>query len=359
MWLTRLRLTNLRNIAALELPLEPGLTLFTGANGAGKTSILEGAYLLSHAQSFRVGQHETLIRHGADVLALHAQIQRQSGSVQIGLGRRANQWEARINGDAAGNLGAMLREFALVCFEPGSHALISGGNSERRRFLDWGVFHVEHDYLASMRRFRRVLRQRNQLLKHGALDRELDIWDVELVRAADSVTALRHTYFDRYAEQLATTLALFLPELGEVTATLASGWPDGVGLLEALRETHNRDRARGHTTCGPHRADWRIRFAHAPLREHLSRGQEKLCALACVLAQAELYAKSRGEWPVIALDDLASELDATRQQIVVGRLLAAGAQVLMTGIDVPECLRRSSAAVHMFHVEHGQVRSLL
>ena len=359
MWLTRLRLSNLRNIAALELPLEPGLTVFTGANGAGKTSILEGAYLLSHAQSFRAGQHEALIRHGADALMLHAQVQRQSGLVQIGLARRANQWEARINGDAAGSLGAMLREFALVCFEPGSHALISGGSSERRRFLDWGVFHVEHDYLTSTRRFRRVLRQRNQLLKQGALDRELDVWDVELVRAADSVTGLRHTYFERYAKQVATTLALFLPELGEVTATLARGWPDEIGLLEALRESRGRDRARGHTTRGPHRADWSIRFTHAPLREHLSRGQEKLCALACVLAQAELYAKIRDEWPVIALDDLASELDAAHQQIVVDRLLAAGAQVLLTGIDVPECLRRSSSAVRVFHVEHGQVRSLL
>src|SRR6185295_19015990 len=110
---------------------------------------------------------------------------------------------------------------------------------------------------------------------------------------------------------------------------------------------------------GPQRADWSISFAEAPLREHLSRGQEKLCALACVLAQAQLFADSRGEWPVIALDDLSSELDASHQRLVVKTLAACKAQVLVSAIEIPECLRESVTPQRVFHVEHGAVRSLL
>jgi DNA replication and repair protein RecF len=154
-------------------------------------------------------------------------------------------------------------------------------------------------------------------------------------------------------------LALFLPELGEASAIFSAGWPDDVSLGDALLQARLRDRARGHTSRGPHRADWAIQFEQAPQREHLSRGQEKLCALACVLAQARVYAATRNEWPVIALDDLASELDATHQGLVMDLLCGASAQVLISGIDVPECLRAIDASIRMFHVEHGAVRSLL
>jgi DNA replication and repair protein RecF len=106
-----------------------------------------------------------------------------------------------------------------------------------------------------------------------------------------------------------------------------------------------------------HRADWSLAFEQAPLREHLSRGQEKLTALACVLAQATLFAERRGEWPVVALDDLASELDTTHQASVVRRLRVAGAQVLLTGTELPTALQAVSARV--FHVEQGVIAPLL
>ena len=165
MHLELLRLENLRNIAELELELGPGLNLFVGANGAGKTSILEGAYLLSHAQSFRSGQTDSLIRRGTDRFGVSARLQRPDGSLRIGLARDVDGWHARISGGPASSLGAMLLECAVVCFEPGSHALISGASAERRRFLDWGVFHVEPDFLVRSRQYNRVLRQRNSAFR--------------------------------------------------------------------------------------------------------------------------------------------------------------------------------------------------
>jgi DNA replication and repair protein RecF len=354
-----LRLENLRNIATLELGLGAGLNLFLGANGAGKTSILEGAYLLSHAQSFRTGLADTLIRRESTPLAVSACVERSAGSIRLGLARDAEGWHARINGNPIASLGTMLRECALVCFEPGSHSLISAGGSERRRFLDWGVFHVEPDFLAKARQYSRVLRQRNLALKQAASDAELDAWDAELVLAANSVARMRHAYFCRFATELQEVLGLFLPELGGASTHFSLGWSEDISLAEALLHTRSKDRTRGHTSRGPHRGDWGIAFAHAPRREHLSRGQEKLCALACVLAQARVFSATKGEWPIIALDDLASELDSTHQQFVVNLLCQASAQVLISGVEIPESLRHAQAPIRMFHVEHGGVRGLL
>jgi DNA replication and repair protein RecF len=332
MRLTALRISNLRNIVELELNPGPGFNVLLGANGAGKTSILEGAYLLAHAQSFRSGSHETLTRSGADALALYARVERSDGPVQIGLGRTQDVWQARVNQAPVVNLAGLLREFALVCLEPGSHALISGGSSERRRFLDWGVFHVEPDHLRRARDYRRALRQRNALLKQGSRS-ELDSWDQELARLAEPIAASRGRYFESFSRAVVQILEEVLPELGQATLHLSSGWSAGTSLAQVLLHARANDVARGHTTRGPHRADWTLRFERAPSREYLSRGQEKLCVLACVIGQARLFADARGVWPVIALDDLASELDASHHQYVVDLLIRADAQVLVTGTE--------------------------
>jgi DNA replication and repair protein RecF len=148
-----------------------------------------------------------------------------------------------------------------------------------------------------------------------------------------------------------------LPELGSLDLCYRSGWSENRDFLTTLRNNRGKDMARGHTTAGPHRGDWSIAFENAPFREHLSRGQEKLTALGCMLAQAELHADIRGEWPIVCLDDLASELDQAHQSAVVAQLMAVGAQVLLTGTEIPQALDAISATV--FHVEQGTVTPLL
>lgn len=360
MRLEHLQLSRVRNIDTLDLELGARLNLILGPNGAGKTSVLEAAYLLGHARSFRSAQHAHLIQHGSDRLWVRGRVQRADGRhTELALARTSTGWEGRVDRRSVDSLSEVLREFALVCFEPGSHVLISGPGRERRRFLDWTVFHVEPAYLEAARNYRRTLRQRNAALKRQGGDAELDSWDARLAEAGESLASLRGTHFGGFASELSQVLGAFLPELGEVRVELDRGWPQTVDLVESLARARRRDRQNGHTSCGPHRADWTLTFRQAPLVEHLSRGQEKLCALGCAFAQARLYAQHRGEWPVIALDDLASELDQAHQTLVVDALLAAGAQALITGIDVPSRLRDDEAAQRRFHVEHGRVRSLL
>lgn len=359
MRLQHLRMHGLRCITEADISLDPGINLFIGANGAGKTSVLEAAFLLSHARSFRSGAREALLQRESTQLSVFAEIcHADDRRCRVGLGRSGNRWEAKVDG-ANVAIGQLVRECAVVCFEPGSHALIAGAAEERRRFLDWGVFHVEHDFLGNWRRYQRALKQRNSLLRSvpTAMDAQFEPWEVELAQSGHVIDSQRQAYLDLLRPRLQASIAGLLPELGQLELRYRRGWSEDQDLSDQLRVQRGRDLARGHTTSGVHRADWSITFERAPLREHLSRGQEKLTALACMLAQAELYAEHRGEWPVVCLDDLASELDQPHQAAVVAQLIAAGAQVLLTGTEIPAALQVAPSRV--FHVEQGQLSRLL
>jgi len=357
--LTQLRVENLRNISELDLRLESGVSLVTGANGAGKTSILEAAYLLSHASSFRTRRGDILVRRDFPQLSVYGEVTRASGeTTRLGLTYAGGRWEARVDGRSPDTLAGMLEHCAVVCFEPGSHALISGPSDERRRFVDWGVFHVEPTFVNVARRYRRTLRQRNAALRENRNDSELSVWDDELIKAAMPLSAARDRYLERFVPSLRVLLARYLPELGDPDVRTSPGWKADQDLAFALRAARDIDRQRAHTTRGPHRADWWLRFANAPRREQLSRGQEKLCAIACMLAQAELYRADHAEWPIVVLDDLPSELDQAHQDQVLMSLRSAN-QVLLSSTEIPASLERTATSFRRFHVEQGGVQALL
>lgn len=353
----RLRVSNVRCLGDVELALDPGINLFVGANGAGKTSLLEAVFLLSHGRSFRSGARDALLRRGAPSLHVFAEIRRIDGRVhRLGLGRESNRWQARQDGEAI-SLSQLVRECAVVSFDPGSHALIAGGAEERRRFIDWGLFHVEHAFFDTWRRYQRALKQRNVLLRSGAVDSaQFEPWEAELGVAGEIITAWRLNYLDRLTPVLMKHAQALIPELGEANLIYRRGWTEDRSLRETLTDQRGRDLARTHTTQGVHRADWSLGFQHAPLREHLSRGQEKLTALTCLLAQAELYATDHCEWPVVCLDDLASELDVSHQAALIGQLRSSGAQILVSGTEIPGSFTRDAC---VFHVEQGRAAPLL
>ncbi|OOG38891.1 DNA replication/repair protein RecF [Rhodanobacter sp. C05] len=355
----QLRIRGLRCLSDISIALDPAINLFVGANGAGKTSVLEAAFLLSHARSFRSGAREALLQRGTPQLSVFAELcHADERTCRLGLGRDGVRWEAKVDGESV-TIGQLVHECAVVCFEPGSHALIAGAAEERRRYLDWGVFHVEHDFLSSWRRYQRALKQRNSLLRSTTVsaDELFAPWEAELEQCAHQIDRQRRVYLDLLRPKLLASIAGLLPELGQLDLRYRRGWSEDQDLAQQLREQRGRDLARGHTTLGAHRADWSIAFEQAPLREHLSRGQEKLTALACMLAQAELYAEHRGEWPVVCLDDLASELDQAHQVAVVTQLTTANAQVLLTGTEIPQALQTLPSRV--FHVEQGKLTRLL
>lgn len=358
MQITRLHLRHLRRFEALELAPAPGLNLITGDNGAGKTSVLEALHLIAYGRSFRGRVRDGLVRAGAEALEVFVEWREAAGgrTRRAGLRHGGQDWEGRLDGGAIAQLTDLCAALAVVTFEPGSHALVSGPAEHRRRYLDWGLFHVEPEFLPQWRRYARALRQRNALLKAGGHPGQLDAWDHELAAAGEAIARARQAYIEALAPEIDRLARELAPMLGGVELEHQPGWRrDELPLVDALLLARERDRASGHTSVGPHRGDWRMRFGAVPGREALSRGQAKLTALAALLAQARHHAHARGEWPVIALDDLASELDAHHQARVIEHLDGARAQVFVTGTALPAGLERLPTAPTRFHVEHGQL----
>ena len=358
MRLSRLEIRRLRSLAEVALAPGRGLNLLVGGNGAGKTSVLEAVHLLAYGRSFRGRVRDGLVASGAPALEVYVEWEEEAGTRRrkAGLRHGGQAWEGRLDGQPVAYLGDLCAALAVVSFEPGSHALVSGGGEPRRRYVDWGLFHVEHDFLPLWRRYARALKQLNSLLKQRVRDNQLDAWDHELAEAGEPMTRLRESYLAQLQAPLGVISAELAPMLGPASIEFQPGWRrDELPLADALLLARDRDLQAGFTSVGPHRADWRVRHAALPNGETLSRGQAKLTALTCVLAQAEHYAGVRGEWPVVLLDDLASELDRGHQRRILARLAAGNAQVFVTGTELPaeDALREHEYA--LFHVEQGRV----
>lgn len=362
MRLNQLTIAHLRCIEAASLRLGPGINLITGDNGAGKTSVLEAVHLLAYGRSFRGRVRDGMIQQGHGSLQVVARWNSAHGGAEHvgGVEHSGRNWTARADGISLKTLADLAARVAVVTFEPGSHELIAGAAEHRRRLLDWALFHVEPDFLGHWRRYARALRQRNVLLKQAVDGALLRPWEQELHDSGEFINRLREAYVARWSQRLAEAAQEFLPELGAAQAQFSPGWRRDAGDLgAALFASRGRDQVLGYTSAGPHRADWRVAFARLPGREVLSRGQTKLTALACVLAQAREFAACRGEWPLVCLDDLASELDQTHQRRVLAQLAHSGAQVVMTATEVPAALAEQTVSVTRFHVEQGVLRALL
>src|SRR5690606_38496986 len=281
MQVSRLVLRNLRNLVEVALEPAPGLNLLLGPNGAGKTSVLEGLHLLAYGRSFRGRVRDGLVRTGQEALEVFAEWRPGQGTPRrAGLRHSGARWEARLDGQAVAHLGELCAAFMVVTFEPGSHALVSGGGEPRRRFVDWGLFHVEEDVLPDWRHYSRALKQRNARLKAGAGGRQLAAWDHDLASSGEELTRRRALYLLRLQERLEPVATALAPSLGAMSLEFEPGWRQGsLSLSDALAVARERDQAMGHTSVGPHRADWTLRLSGKGPGEALSRGQAKLAAL--------------------------------------------------------------------------------
>lgn len=228
MHVVRLSIHRLRRFQTVELYPASSLNLLTGDNGAGKTSVLEALHLMAYGRSFRGRVRDGLIQQGADDLEVFVEWRERSGetserSRRAGLRHSGQEWTGRLDGEDVAQLGSLCAALAVVTFEPGSHVLISGGGEPRRRFLDWGLFHVEPDFLALWRRYARALKQRNALLKQGAQPRMLDAWDHELAESGESLTSRRLRYLDRLQERLIPVATRDRPLAWAVCADVRAG----------------------------------------------------------------------------------------------------------------------------------------
>jgi len=349
MSLAELRIENLRCIESATLEFSPELNLIAGENGAGKTSILEAIFLLGRGRSFRTRSSEKLIRHQQPKLTVFGRTD-DSPPKHAGVEIAADGGtRARINGENAQSLLELSGVLPVQAIDPEIHKLVDQGPERRRRWLDWLVFHVEPSFGTHWARYSRALKQRNAALRTSSS--EFAAWDAELVRNGDAMTDARQRTLDRLAPQLNQTFERF-GDLG-VVAGFTTGWAAGTSLGDALRTHSERDRARGTTTVGPHRADVSLRRSHRIARETLSRGQQKLTAVAMIVSQLHLLQSELGLAAVLLLDDPAAELDEKNLRRLFDELASLRCQMIATSLTPETALFQAPKAT--FHVEQGHV----
>ncbi|MGA9575142.1 MAG: DNA replication/repair protein RecF [Lysobacterales bacterium] len=351
-----LNISNLRNISSTQIDLDPCLNCFVGDNGAGKTSILEALSVLSKGRSFRPGQISSLIGPAGSSFQVVSKIESQAGdSHQLGMERDDLHWSARHNGSDVTNLSELTELLPYVILEPNSHTLVSGPPDGRRRYLDWGVFHVEHNFLLLWRRYNRVLKQRNAALRQ-ANRMIVESMDAQFVQLGEQLHLARENHAGLLSVVLQKQLARFCDSLGDVKMSYRKGW-SGDSLAEAIKISNERDTERGSTGPGPHKADLFLTLNGIPAKERLSRGEQKAMTAALIMAQAQMISDS-GELPVLMLDDLSSELDEPHLEKVLRTGLELGAQILITGTELFPAIKNSNSPHKVFHVEHGSVSTV-
>ncbi len=360
--LTRLTLSNFRNIASADLPLAPGANLFCGRNGSGKTSLLEAVHMLATGRSFRSRVHKSVIREGSNGLTVFAQM---DSGFSLGVERLIDGGgRIRINQAPAESSSQLASCLPLQVINSDSFSALDGGPGVRRRLLDWTVFHVEHSFAQEWKNYQIALRQRNALLRRGKMAPELMlVWERRLAESGERVDALRRELF----EQLRSATSALIAELprgpedsplARVEMAYRRGWRKELDLLQALEESREGDLAQGHTRIGPHRADLRFNVGGEAAHNILSRGQQKMLVCALRSAMAELVCRHRDK-PVFLVDDLPAELDERNQLQFARWVSRCASQVLVTGIEV-EATSRPWLQLSppwnnpkVFHVEHG------
>ncbi len=353
MWVRHLRLCNIRNLVDVTMAPSQEWNILYGDNGAGKTSVLEGLSMLGRGRSFLTARTEPLIRTGHESLTAFCRVVNSAGA-EHSVGMERGHQTARLHLDGAKHreLSGVVRLVPLQVLTPRSHELVEGPAGRRREFLDWGVFHVEHAFQGAWQRYHKALRQRNASLRMAAA--KVNVWDHELTSQAARIDRWRADYVSSFMPHFQRVV----DELGlapEVSVSYFRGWADGVELADRLREGTGEDRRRGYTSAGPHRADLRISVGKQRAALVISRGQQKLVVAALHLAQARVYAESRGETSIILLDDVASELDANKRLRLLEILGEMPVQTFISCIGANDVRVPATKDRRMFHVEHGRV----
>ncbi len=357
MSLTELIVDDVRCIEHAELRLHAGQNLIWGGNGSGKTSLLESIFLLGRGRSFRTRNSERLIRYGKDRLVVFGRVAGDASSggapvagqplgVQVS---RADGTLARIGGATAKSLTELTQVFPVQVIDPGIHKLVEEGGHRRRRWMDWGVFHVEPQFGDWWVRYTRALKQRNAALR--SQPQQASAWDSELVRLGELIAEARRRFVEGllpHWRESALALSGLEPELHYF-----KGWAQDVTLSDALAASRPRDEAKRLTHPGPHRADLLVRMNHRPAREVLSRGQQKLVAVAMTLAQLNLLQQTTQATPTLLLDDPAAELDGDHLRRFIDQVMRLRPQLILTSLHAD--FRLFGTPDQMFHVEQGKV----
>lgn len=347
-----------RNLNYANIKFHQKLNFIVGDNGSGKSSLLESIFFLGHGKSFRTSKIENLINAESDKFVVSV---KDDQNHQLGIQRDSNgNFDIKINGDSKFRLSDLAKHVAVQVITPETFKLFFGGPKERRRFIDLGLFHVEHQFSDLWRDFRKVLLQRNACLKNKIFGQQFDFWNDSFCQLSEQIAQVRSGYVSALSVELNIWLEILLPELAsKIELHYSQGWSNKKDLKQVLAESAERERIYGHSLFGAHKFDVKFNYNKLNIDQILSRGQQKLFLIALTIAQSNLIFKSQNIAPIILIDDIGAELDETSRTALAKAISTITCQLFITAIDQTalEPIIPKSEKYKMFHVEHGVITS--
>ncbi|USS84639.1 DNA replication/repair protein RecF [Fructilactobacillus myrtifloralis] len=368
MRIDELKLRNFRNYERLDVAFAPGVNVLIGENAQGKTNLLEAIYVLALARSHRTSNNRNLITWEHKTASLWGQIRRATGSTQLELRLNPSGKQAKVNHIEQAKLSTYVGQLNVILFAPEDLKLVKGAPQVRRRFMDIEFGQMSNRYLYNVSQYRRILKQRNAYLRQlhfqtahdrvyltvlsdqlAAYAAEIIFQRVQLLRRLQHWSQALHAEISQHREELQFRYSTALPreQLTSVDMIYQA-------LLQKFADNQEKEIQQGTTLYGPQRDDLRFLVNGKDVATFGSQGQQRTAALATKLAEIDLMKDETGEYPVLLLDDVLSELDDIRQT----HLLTAIQNKVQTFLTTTSLSGVSAELIHdprLFHIHGGKI----
>ena len=368
MKLTELNLHHFRNYDEAQVEFSPQINVLIGENAQGKTNLLESIYVLAMTRSHRTNNDRELIEFGKDAAQIKGTVQRELGSLKLELDIGKHGKKAKANHLEKARLSEYLGQLNVILFAPEDLALVKGAPTVRRRFIDMEFGQVSPKYLHDLTQYRDILKQRNRYLKqlqsHEAQDQlYLEVLSEQLAAVGGAIISQRVKFLSElegYAQELHQSITQGRENL---TFEYSSAVKDASTLTEVelsevlmdlYRQNQSKEIFQGTTLYGPHRDDVRFLINHKNVQTYGSQGQQRTTALSVKLAEIDLMKNQTGEYPILLLDDVLSELDGARQTHLL-KTIQDKVQTFLTTPGLSDVARNLIKEPRIFHIRDGQI----
>ena len=360
MQIKKLFLQNFRNYERENFEFVDGLNVLFGKNAQGKTNCAEAVFYLCTGASLRIRHDKQLVKMGAEHAFIQAEAQNRYGKVTIEANIFENKREIRVNGSKISKNADLMGHINSVFFSPGELRLIQDGPDERRRFMNISISQTSPAYYTALLRYNKILDQRNALLKNSDYSLVMDtlpVWDEQLCQYAATIVKKRTEFLQKlspYAKDMHAFLTDRAEELVVRPDKRYEGEEEEIAktLLRRLTNNYEKDMRLGFTTVGPHRDDLEVLISGIDAKAYASQGQTRTAALALKLAEVQIFKDLSGEYPILVLDDVMSELDLPRRKKLLKKV--DGMQTLLTCTHAERVLY--GAKCHKIHIENGRIK---
>lgn len=356
MFIKLLKINGFRCYKSVDLTFEKKINVFYGANGSGKTSVLEAIYYLSTGKSFRSKKNKTLVNHQQSRFTLYSQFITPESHVQslgVTFDKHKTSKKIKLNQSFIKNQSQIAHLLPVVSIDPESYLFIDKGPQYRRSFLDWLVFHVKPKYLSVWTQTMRCHKQLNAVYKsnnsHGVHE-----WEQQYINHAIELNEFRRDTFEALKDKVLKKALQFLPEIEGLDLDYFQGWSKDHTLEEQVVKDRKKNLMYGNLYSGVHKMDIKCKANHSPAQDILSRGQKKIISIIFNLCFIEMLKEATGVDPVICLDDLDAELDHQKTNLLCDFINHANNQIFLTTVDL-EKVTSLLDDVDVFHVEQAKI----